>query len=171
MEELPKMTHIFDDWADRGKATRLQFHARERYEYYKRLQEASQRNHVDYGRWLIASLLAVHGGAVYAISGIRSSVGPAQLESLISGAAWNLAGVVFTIFAGFFAWLNFQFAEHIYGEWANPEMVYRNDRWPKDRKRDPVGATLYLSAAAGFFSMYCFVASAVTVIQALKLSH
>lgn len=144
-------------------------HHREIYDQYIIYRAASRAGHVEYGKWLIASLLAVHGGAIYAISTLRSSVKPAQIEGLISGASWNLAGIVLVLLAAFCAWLNFQFSEWLYGEWADPAMLYRSDHFPKpDEKYDPINATLFLAALFGILSLFAFISSAVDVMQALR---
>lgn len=159
-----------DGSSDEVERQRYASHAREVYENLNALRAAAYQGHVDYGKWLIASLLAVHGGAIYAINAVRSAVRPDQLLGLIDAAAWNLAGVVFILVAGFAAWLNFQCAQHIYDRWSNPAMLYRTDMWPKDVDRfDPVNATLYLAAAFGLLSAASFVNSAVGVIQTLKI--
>ncbi|TCN30364.1 hypothetical protein [Sinorhizobium americanum] len=159
---------FYDDWTNRNDAERAKLHARELYDHLRRYQEASQRGHLEYGKWLIASLLATHGGALYAISGLRTSVRGNQIGDLVTAASWNLAGVCLTLLAAFFAWLNFQFAEHIYHEWSDPAMLYRSDRWPKIvAKTDPVNACLFLAAAFGLLSGFAFLVSAVTVVQAL----
>ena len=53
---------FYHTWKDRAEAERFQVHARELFEQYKAYQLASRAGHVEYGKWLIASLLAVHGG-------------------------------------------------------------------------------------------------------------
>jgi hypothetical protein len=118
---------------------------------------------------LIASLLAVHGGAIFAISGLKGSVKPEQLPGLIDGAAFNLAGIFLTLLAGFCAWLNFQFAQILYMEWQKPEMLYRSDGFPKDKKGTrKIGASMYAAAAFGIAASLCFVASSYLVISSLR---
>lgn len=161
---------FYHAWEDQDEAERFKVHAREVYDHYKRYQTASWSGHVEYGKWLIASLLAVHGGAIYAISTLKDSVTAAQINGLIDAAAWNLGGVFMTLVAGFGAWLNFQAAEATYNRWADPSMLYRSDRFPSDddRKTDPISATLFFAAAFGLMSGFAFLVSAATVIQTLK---
>ncbi|TBD15703.1 hypothetical protein ELH24_09250 [Rhizobium ruizarguesonis] len=168
MKESEK-SPFFHAWEDQYEAERFRLHAREIYDHYRTYQLSSRAGHVDYGKWLIASLLAVHGGAIYAISTLKNSVARDQIDGLINGASWNLAGIFMILLAGFFAWVNFQAAEAIYDRWANPAMLYRDDQFPKDESRtDPVGASLFLAAAFGLMSGFAFLASAVTVIHTLK---
>lgn len=161
---------FFHAWEDRDEAARFQLHARELYEQYKAYQTASRAGHIEYGKWLIASLLAVHGGAIYAISTLRTSVTRAQIDGLITGAAWNLGGIFLILLAGFCAWLNFQAAEAVYDRWTDPSMLYRSDRFPQqDQKTDPISATLFLAACFGLMSAFAFLASATTIVQTLRM--
>lgn len=162
-------THYTDIWADHCARDRYVLIARETYDHFRRYQEHSHRGHIEYGKWLMASLLAVHGGAIYAISGLKASVRADQLAGLLDAAAWNLAGVFCTLIAGFAAWLNFQCAEHIYGTWANPKMLYRSDLIsPSQPKTDPINATLLLAAGFGLLAGFSFLASSVGLVQTLK---
>jgi hypothetical protein len=172
MDSDPNKSIWVDEWTDEQYKARYLFHTKEMYEQYKLYRNLSFQNHVEYAKWLVASLLAVHGGSIYAISSIRESVGQDQLIFLVGGAAWNLAGIVFTLITGLCAWLNFQFAESLFEDWADAAMMYRTDRTPRykmdNRKTDPIGATHFAGAAFGVMSAYCFVVSAVTVVSALK---
>ncbi|WP_430251270.1 hypothetical protein [Neorhizobium sp. DAR64860/K0K1] len=170
MREVSK-SPFYHAWEDKDEAERFRLHSREIYDHYKAYQAASWSGHVEYGKWLIASLLAVHGGAIYAISTLKDSVRPAQINGLIDAAAWNLGGVFMTLVAGFAAWLNFQAAEATYNRWSDPAMLYRSDSFPSDddRKTDPITATLFFAAAAGLMSAFAFLTSATTVIQTLRL--
>ena len=168
MTELVK-SPFYHDWEDRAEADRFQVHAREIFNHLKAYQHASRSGHMDYGKWVIASMLAVHGGAIYAISSLRTSVRHDQVEGLITAAAWNLGGVLMILIAGFFAWLNLQCLERQYDKWADPAMLYRSDKFPTaEHKTDPVSATLLLAASFGILSGYAFAVSAVTVIAALR---
>lgn len=159
---------FYQDWEDQQEAARFQLHARELFDHFRLLQGASRAGHLDYGKWLIASLLAVHGGAIYAISGLTKEVAKGHMPDLVLAASWNISGILFILLAGFAAWLNFQFAESTYFRWANPAMLYRDDHFPKDEQRrtDPIRATVFLAGAFGLFSGYCFLASAITVVNA-----
>ncbi|GEC30510.1 hypothetical protein N181_09845 [Sinorhizobium fredii USDA 205] len=162
-------THFADLWADEKARERYLLWSKETYDHFRRYQEHSHRGHIEYGKWLMASLLAVHGGAIYAISSLKASVRQDQIAGLVDAAAWNLAGICFTLLAGFAAWVNFQCAENIYNAWAKPEMLFRSDAsFIKAPKRDPITATLILAAAFGFLAGFSFLASAVGIVQTLK---
>jgi hypothetical protein len=161
---------FFDDIKDEAERERSKLHAKTFYEQAGRLRAEAHSGHVEYGKWLIASLLAVHGGAIFAISGLKDSIKPEQISGLIDAAAWNLGGIFLTLLAGFGAWLNFQFAHSLYERWENPAVLYRNDKYPTSPIPGAkwVNATLYGAAAVGIASSLCFVASAVCVVWTLK---
>jgi hypothetical protein len=162
------------EWTDERYRDQYVFHVREQYEKYKSYRDAAYQGHVGYAKWLLASLLAVHGGAIYAISGLRGSVRPDQIDGLVTGAGWNLLGVVLTLVTGFCAWLNFQGGWSLYDDWADPEMIYRTDKHPAEKngpkKTDFLAATLYAGAGLGLSSAFCFGASAVTIISTLRIA-
>ncbi len=134
MTKTDERSPFYDDVKDANQREREKLHAREFYDRVERLRAEAYSGHVGYGKWLIASLLAVHGGAVFAISGLRDSVRPDQLPGLIDGAAWNLTGIFLTLLSGFGAWLNFQFAHSTYEDWVDPAVLYRRDAYPNDVK-------------------------------------
>ncbi|AZO38649.1 MAG: hypothetical protein EOS81_10560 [Mesorhizobium sp.] len=168
MTDDPKF--FISNWPEADRL-RYERHAQEIFRQMGELRAASQRNHVDYGRWLIASLLAVHGGSIYAISGLwngNHKLSPAAMPDLMAGVGWNLFGIGFILVAAFLAWLNFQFAEQSYFRWSDPAMLYRSDRWPKPEERtDPITATLFLAAVFGLMSFGSFIAGAMAVYRAL----
>ena len=157
-----QQTPFVDDWTNKAEQERYRQHAREVYERMKDLRADSRRYHVEYGKWLIASLLALHGGSIYVISTLAEKGEAFAAAGLIELATWNMAGIVSILVAGCMAWLNFQFAEIHYDHWSDPSMLYRQDKWPgsTESKYDPMTATLFLAAAAGVISIWCFIASA-----------
>jgi hypothetical protein len=162
-------TPFADNWSDPAERERYRQHAREVYDKMKDLRSDSRRYHVDYGKWLIASLLALHGGAIFVISSLAKGDKPIGPGLLIGPAMWNLAGIVFILFAGCMAWLNFQLAERLYDRWSDPAMLYRRDMWPghTEDRYDGLNATLWLAASAGVLSIWSFVASAAELRLAL----
>ncbi|KAA1176462.1 hypothetical protein FP026_27870 [Rhizobium tropici] len=156
-------------WSDPKRRERYQFHAREWYEFLKQYRDHARQGHVEYGKWLIASLLAVHGGSLYALNALRTAVQPHQVVGLITSASWHLAGIFLTLVAGFFAWLNFQFAEMLYSARVKPIVVFKTDEWHQDQStRDPVNATMWMAAASGLLSGLCFLFSSVNIIGVLR---
>lgn len=164
-DEAQTKTHYFDEWADQKLAARAALFNRELYNHYRNEEERAHRGHMEYAKWMLASLIAVHGGAIYAISGLRNVAPPSQSDFLIWGAAFNLGGVFLTLVSGLFAWLNLQMAEILYGQCANPAMLYRGN---VETKTNPwIDRTMYLSAVTGCLSGLAFAISAAIVVVGL----
>lgn len=168
MNDDPNQSVWVHNWTDAGYRERYVFHARENYQESKQLRLAAQAGHMDYGKWLIASMLAVHGGTIYAISNLRDHVDPTIAGALISAAALNVAGIASIMVAGFMAWLNFQCAEMTYFRRTNPAKLYRTDIKEEPQRLDPVSATLYGAAVSGIVSWLLFIGSAAEVFRALR---
>jgi hypothetical protein len=114
---------------------------------------------------MLASLIAVHGGAIYGISGLRNVAPASQSDFLIWGAAFNLAGLFLTLVSGLFAWVNLQLAEILYGQWANPAILYRDDI--KRKSNGWIDGTMYASAVTGCLSGIMFAVSATIIVLGL----
>lgn len=161
-----------EDWSDPARRERYQYWAREQYEFYKAAREWAFKANVDYGKWLVASGLLVHGAGLYALNALRDASDQPYIHlALIEGAKWHVAGIVFVLIAGLMAWFNFQAAASIYDDWANPLMVYKTDEIPKQLpERDAVGATRLASILFGALAFWALIASAATVLPALEKS-
>lgn len=164
MTEQTNMDYV-DQWPDPARRERYMLHARETYDLMKELRSESRRYHVEYGKWLIASLLTLHGGAIYVISTLGNNGNGLRVQALMAAASWNIWGIVSIVLSGCMAWLNFQIAERYYIEWSDPAMLYRVDKWPgrTERKFDPINATLYFAACFGGLSIWFFVVSALEI--------
>ncbi|SDP89225.1 hypothetical protein [Phyllobacterium sp. OV277] len=173
MNNDPNKSPFVSEWTNAIDRERYVFHAREIYESNRYMERASLQAHLDYAKWILASLLAVHGGSIYALSTLRDKFieRPDALEFLASAAAMNVAGIVCTILTAGFAWLNFQALEISYSQKANPAVVYRTDRFdPPISKTNPVMATYYLAIFFAVLSLYCFIASACDTFKAIHLN-
>ncbi|QXC50939.1 hypothetical protein KHC17_10405 [Agrobacterium salinitolerans] len=156
---------FYDSLTDTKYRDRLKTHNEELYRYYLNQEEWAHNGHTGYAKWLFASLLAVHGGAIYALNALRTSVPAAKSDFLIYAAAQNLSAIFLTLVAGLFAWVNLQLAELYYKDMANPKMLYRHDAYPKPS--DWIDRTLYASAICGTIAGLLFATSSVTVIMGL----
>jgi hypothetical protein len=156
-------------WTDPDRREQWQHYAREKYEFYKAAREMSFKANIEYGKWLLASGLAVHGGAIYAINALKDPARPELMAGLLEAARWNVAGIVFVLAAGFAAWINFQAAANIYNEWANPQMVHRTDYFPSPdtRRTNLVGATRLFAMGMGFLSLWSLIGSASNVFAVI----
>lgn len=163
--------NLINEWQDEKGRERYEILAREVYFKMKDLRADSRRYHVEYGKWLIASMLAVHLGALFLLSSLVGQPGVDNVQ-LVDAVVWHVGGIAFIISAGFCAWLNFQCAEIIFDRWSDPTMLIDAEVWPGAdepiRKLDPVGATLFLAAAFGAISLWCFLAGASEAIRAIS---
>ena len=168
-QEDPDSSLLVEHWTDPARKERYQYYAREKYEFYKQARELTFKASIEYGKWLLASGLVVHGGALYGINSLRDGSRPELMAGLLQAALWNVAGIIFVLGAGFMTWLNFQFAAAVYDDWANPLMVYKTDQFPEDlpSKTDPIAASRLLATGLGFLALWALVASASNVFRAL----
>lgn len=161
-----------DDWQDQASANRYRYHVAKDYDRYNQLRETAQNAHIEYGKWLIASTLAIHGGAIYAVAGIFDKVGKSPF--LAPAITWFVVGIGFTMIAGIMAWLNFQISEHTYWKLTEPSTLYRTDSLTDaldevyNKKTDPIGATLYFAVAAGCLSIWCFAGGCWNLVKAIS---
>ncbi|MER8913743.1 hypothetical protein NKI32_07875 [Mesorhizobium sp. M0761] len=81
-----------------------------RYETHKLLFLATMERQFDYGKWVLASLLAVHAGSLLAIS----QAGSATAKLYQACGPLLIYGVATTLVAGGLAWVNFSVAAVIY---------------------------------------------------------
>lgn len=72
----------------------------------KELAIAAQQKQFDYGKWVLASLLTVHLGALLLIS----QAGDASSKLFQTAGAWLIYGVIAALFSGGLAWINFTLA-------------------------------------------------------------
>ncbi|WP_139315126.1 hypothetical protein [Mongoliimonas terrestris] len=88
-------------------------------ERYIRLKDASTEAQVGWGRWLVGSLILVHGGALVALSqGER--VTTAMMKD---GGICFAVGIVLALASGFAAWMNFTFSIDLADDWSDPRLV------------------------------------------------
>ena len=159
---------FFDEWPDQRLRARRELHAREVYDLMKDMRVRSLQAHVEYGKWLIASMLAIHGGSIYVLNSLKSGASAELLRALEIAAMLNIAGIAAIMLAGFLAWLNFQIAANSYDTAANPEMLYFEDAWPDFSKVGIwINLTLYGCGVVGILSWICFIGAAIVLFRAL----
>lgn len=164
----PETTPFVHNWADAATRERYIFHARADFDNALEMAKHSQSAQLEYAKWILASLLAIHGGAIYAISNLRGSVPGIDQAALSYAAFLNVGGICFTIVTAMTAWFNFGAAEHMFRSWANPARIYRNDQHPAATRTDMITATYWLSICFAGTSLYLFVASAAELSQVLS---
>jgi hypothetical protein len=127
----------------------------------KSKRHAFQLN-ADYGRWLIASLLLVHGAAV-AFLAQNERLATTVLPSVFW---WHVAGLILALLCGFLVWANWSFHASIY-EAVTPSMIYDDEHWPKfdDGTGRWITWTHWSGIVAGVLSALCILASALAAYQ------
>lgn len=143
----------------------------EKFTHNKNLFEEMRRNafqaQIDYGKWLIASLLLVHGGSIFAIA----QLGKDGVQLFLASGPWFVAGIMFALLAGMFTWFNFNFAINAYNQgWV--AVVNRSDPRPaiepfiKKARR-----TMQLAIAFALLSASMIVIGAWQIFEALQASE
>lgn len=170
LERLAKLV-IAEHHSDDDKA-RYAFFAREIYKNQQRLADVSTEATLTYGKWLVATLLLVPGGAFIAI--FQS---PDAAIYLAAGGPWLALGMGFAIACGFFAYLNSQALASRSQKWLSPRMLLVFREWQRiydetnNAKTDPINATLYLATGMGFLSFWCLAGAASELLaEATRIS-
>lgn len=149
----------------RRHAERPQLHYEEAYRYFRQQELVAQETHVELSKWLFATLVAVNGGAIFALNFLRPVVPASHLEFLVYGAAQNLLGIFLSLLAGLASWCHFQVLENYAESQARFEMVYSEVaiqpppwtlRW-----------SLVCATVLGIISGLLFATSAVTILYGL----
>lgn len=127
------------------------------YEDLQKSKRHALQLNADYGRWLIASLLLVHGAVI---------VFMAQSERLSEEVLpiifwWNVSGLLLALLCGFFTWGNWSLHALLYED-VSPSMIYDIKNWPKFSNSVSrwISATHILGIIAGLLSAGCILGSA-----------
>jgi hypothetical protein len=120
---------------------------------------------LDLGKWMLASLLVVNGGALVAIA----NADDAAAKLFMAGGAWFVAGMVAALISGFFGWANAAIAAEMYDDASTPWALVSRANWPtlSSRMGKAITATTALSVLTGFGSVACFTVGALASGAAL----
>jgi len=129
---------------------------------YRDLYFEAFSNQAQYGRWILASLLAVHAGGLLAIS--QSGVAAAKLFAACG--AFLLWGLVSALCCGGLAWINFTAAMHFYSL-ATREAIEGKRLEPSVATSAVVNVTLYGATLGAIVSLALFVLAAQSALQVL----
>ena len=136
------------------------------YQEHLELRKATFELQGLYGRWLIASLLLVHGGSLLFLA---RELGAADMSGVY---VWHVAGIVLALATGFATWFNGDLFIHRYRE-VSVWMVYDDSI---KRIPEPVGqqrmldVTLILSLSCGLGSTVCIVGAAIAAYGAVSVA-
>jgi hypothetical protein len=128
------------------------------YEDFQKSKRHAFQLNADYGRWLIASLLLVHGAAV-AFLAQNDRLSKTVLPSVFW---WHIAGLLLALLCGFLVWANWSLHARFY-EAVNPGMIYGDEHWPEFNKRTGfwIDCTHWIGIGAGILSGLCILASSL----------
>lgn len=138
--------------------------ARTLYSQLREERRAALGYQFDLGKWLIASLLIINGGALIAI-GQRVSSDPTSLAA----APWFVGGIVLGMLCGLTTWVNASLLAGFYDLWAQPAMLIDSERWPEKQnswKSKFMPWTFWGSLMIGIGSLACFVIGSISITHA-----
>lgn len=140
---------------------------RERYlDRYQALVERSFEAQVAWGRWLVASLLLVNGGAIVTI--VQSGARASELMSL--SGIFFASGIVLAFICGFCAWINFYLNLNVYSSFADPKVLRSQEEWftPSTREFHWTRYTMVAAIVAGTLSVVVFIAGIYRINSVLN---
>lgn len=116
------------------------------------------------GRWLIASLLLIHGG-LFAFLAQSETLSALILPHVF---VWLTAGIVLALCCGFSTWWNWSLAAAIYST-VHPWMIYNGSVIEFTGWRPPlVTITMWLAVVFGLASVGCICGVAWTSYQIIN---
>jgi hypothetical protein len=132
-------------------------------EFLKDMTAKAYDSQVGYGRWVLATLITLHGGSLFLIS----QSGP-QASSLLKACALPLIiGLFTTVLTGALAWINYTLATSIYTDmWS---------RLQRGRTYEPgytvivAKAAMYAAIGAVVVSLLAFVFASYEALCVIKL--
>lgn len=132
------------------------------YQQYQDSKRITFQLQGDYGKWLIASLLLIHGAAVIFL---------AQDNELSTGVLpqvfwWHIAGLMLALICGFTVWINWSLHFSLYNS-VDPRMIVSNDFWPTwdARTNGWIGRTHFIAIAVGILSALCIVGASIAAYR------
>lgn len=131
------------------------------YQDLKESERATFGVAAEYGRWLIASLILINGGALW---GLFTYIGDTEtkLDALGGFIApiWSfIIGIAMGMITGFGAWLNWSMHSNNYRAMAPYDMLWNPNKWvaPPTHKTG-IFLTYWITILCGFASLFAAVA-------------
>lgn len=156
--EMPPKQHMLT----RDQAAVIVYHD------LKENQRATFGVAAEYGRWLIASLILINGGAMWGLFSYLGSIGR-QADNLTPfiPPIWSFAvGIALAMCSGLAAWANWSMHSENYRHMARFDMLWDPERWVDDPPH--VGAitvTYWASLIAGIGSMAAALAGGAFILH------
>lgn len=138
------------------------------YKDYKEMQRVTFDLAGQYGRWLLASLLLIHGGALFGLFTFLSELAdkPDALARYQLTVWWFVSGLMLTLFAGLFTWLNWSMNSNNYEAWANKAMLWDPEKWTGDNVHTwGVNFCYWAALVLGVLSSFCIIGGAYSTLN------
>lgn len=115
----------------------------------------------DYGKWLIATLTAVHIGASYFVGNLQG----VPVGTKIAAIWWFVGGIILILLSGLTAWWNWTQHAERRNSWTNANMLINDDpkHWPKNTNAAAITSTYLLSLVFGLASAACLPIGALVL--------
>lgn len=138
------------------------------YRDLKEMQRATFDIAAQWGRWLLASLLLIHGGALFGLFSFLTDMSdnPAALRLYAGTVWWFVIGLLFTLGSGLSAWANWSMHSDNYEGWASPDMLWDPAKWMGDTRHGIwINVTYWSSVACGAASAACIAGGANSILH------
>lgn len=138
------------------------------YREYKEMQRLTFEASTQWGRWLLASLLLIHGGALFGLFTFLSDLAakPTALAQYQGTVWWFVIGLVFTLLSGFCTWVNWSLHTDDYDHQANIAMLWDPNVWllpPANTRK--INSYYYAAIVFGFMSASCILGGAYSTLN------
>lgn len=125
-----------------------------------------------YGRWLVASLVIIHAGALFSLFSFLS--GYADKPTIISGYAapvWCfVAGLALALICGLLTWLNWSLHSASFAHQANFRMLVNSQEWLNDGiHTQGIWWTYWLSLLFGIASAALIPIAAALILYGINV--
>ena len=153
--------------ADRKEAAQIV------YGQLREMQRATFDVSQQYGRWLLSSLVVIHGGALFGLFTFLGEIAnkPAALAQYQYTIWWFVIGLILALFAGLMAWVNWSMHTNNYNHMASYEMLWDPDKWtgtpPHNRG---LFVTNWASLGSGLLSAGCIIGGAYSTLNSAWIS-
>ena len=107
------------DRASVNESERQRIHAAEYYRRYLAQAQHAEQQKIEIGKWLLGTLIVLHGGALVGIL----QTGAEVRQYLNAAGLYFLVGIVSALICGVFFWLNLHFAANAYDKLAVVRML------------------------------------------------
>ena len=131
---------------------------------YKELYLSASEKQFSYGKWLLASLLAVHAGSLLAIS----QAGKWTEALYVSCGPLLIFGVGASLFSGGLAWVNFTTAMNVYARCLKASRRGEEHK-PSIFTKAVIYMTLYGTPVVATLSLLLFLVAAFRATQVLRV--